>query len=150
MIKDGCAHVIPAAATDLSVFLLVTLSLGWQTGHEDHVGPDPARSESNCLLRVQEVGKIRGVLVLVDEPPTPPHFLTASWSASLPSSLELGGIRTSESLGCAPCILSDLHSQRGRLLHRGVVGWKAEWLLSIIRLLRLPPALDGLEVGSAI
>ena len=72
MIKDGCAHVIPAAATDLSVFLLVTLSLGWQTGHEDHVGPDPARSESNCLLRVQEVGKIRGVLVLVDEPPHPP------------------------------------------------------------------------------
>ena len=88
MIKDGCVHVMPAGATDLSVFLLVTGSLWWQTGHEDHVGPDPPRSESNCLLRVQEVGKIRGILVLVDEGSP---FLTASWSASLPSSLEPGG-----------------------------------------------------------
>ena len=80
MIKDGCAHVIPAAATDLSV-LLVTWSLGWQTGHEDHVGPDPARSESNCLLRVREVGKIRGVLLLVDEGLPLPNRVLVSLAA---------------------------------------------------------------------
>ena len=81
MIKDGCAHVKPAAATDLSVFLLVTWSSWWQTGHEDHVGPDPPRSESNCLLRVQEIGKIRGVFVLVDEGSPLPNRVLVSLTA---------------------------------------------------------------------
>lgn len=63
MIKDGCAHVKPAAATDLSVFSSSPGPCGGRRGTRTMLGRPP-RSESNCLLRVQEVGRFGESLFL--------------------------------------------------------------------------------------
>lgn len=79
MIKDGCAHVNQQRQL---TFLFSSSSpgpCGGRRGTRTKVGPDPPRSESNCLLRVQEVGKIWESLFLWTRGPL---FLTASWSAT--------------------------------------------------------------------
>lgn len=83
----------------------------WRVGYEDHVGPDPPRSEWNCLLRAQggredsrsPCSRGRGV-------PRPACILV-SLAASFPGTW--WGIRTAGSLGCAPYIRSGVRISAG-------------------------------------
>ena len=87
-LANGCAHVIPAAAADLSFSSLSPGSCGGGWDTRTMLGRTLREVSGIACWGPREVGKIRGVLVHLD---VAFPGRRASWSASPPPSLELGG-----------------------------------------------------------